>query len=437
MKKYEVIYNKYRQDILNGFLQEGMKLPSIRKSCELFKASQTTVEHAYEKLLTDGYIISTPQVGYYVGIDQQRIELHKQLDDYSIKKEVRDYLYDFRSQTVSQDSFENNIWKRYLRDVLDNMSNLSTYGDPQGEYELRQALCQYAYKSRGVLSQPSKILIGSNFQSLLFILCGLFKKDMVVGMEEGYSTQAYRVFKSYGFKVVFIKSDEESMNLDDLKQYKIDVLYINSSCGGKYHRPITNKARDEILRYTAKENIVIIEDDYNGELTYVSKQRQAIQGFDRHNHVIYCGSFSRLLLPSLRISYMAFNEAFYNQYIRYKNEYGPTASKLEQLAFSQYIADGYLEKHLKKLKKEYKEKNNRMYEALRHHLDCPMFLDEAYLSYLIDVDLDQEKFTSLCEENKMAINPINSNRLSVSFASIPIDKIDEAVVLLCDIIKKC
>ena len=150
MKKYEQIYNKYRNDILQGFLKNKQQLPSIRESCQIFKASQTTVEHAYDKLLIEGYITSKPQVGYFVSINQTRIKLHQQLDSYKSTHQTVDYIYDFRSQTISQDSFELSTWKRYLKDVLDNKKELSTYGDSQGELALREAICRYTYKVRGV-----------------------------------------------------------------------------------------------------------------------------------------------------------------------------------------------------------------------------------------------------------------------------------------------
>lgn len=435
MKKYEQIYLKFRNDIIEGYLKKDQPLPSIRESCELFKASQTTIEHAYGKLVIEGYITSIPQVGYFVSIEKERVQLHKQIDQYQINAEPIHYIYDFRSQTVSQDSFEINTWKRYLKDILDDMNNMSTYGDSQGEYVLREALCQYAYKVRGVLGHPDRVLVGSNYQSLLFILCSLFKRDIVIGMENQEDSQAKRVFESYGYEVIIIDSEDEGIDLNSLKKYKIDVLYINSASGGKKKVAMNNKLRNEIIQYTTDHNILIIEDDYNGELTYHSKHHHAIQGFSSVDNIIYCGSFSRLLLPSLRISYLVLNQKFYNIYIKHKAQYGPTASKLEQLAFSRYIVDGYLEKHLRKLKKEYKEKNELMREAILKYIPYNFYLNEAYLNYIIELnDIDENKLMELCKHNKISINAISNHQLKVSFASISKDQIQDAIILLADLI---
>lgn len=428
MKKYEQIYFKFRNDIINGYLKKNQTLPSIRESCELFKASQTTIEHAYNQLVTEGYITSIPQIGYYVSIEEERINLHKQIDKFKTKDQPIHYRYDFRSQTVSQDSFEISTWKRYLKDVLDDINNMATYGDSQGEYVLREALCQYAYKIRGVLSQPDRILIGSNYQSLLFILCSLFHKNITIAMEQQEDSQAKRVFESYGYQVKIIDSDEEGINIENLKKYDIDVLYINSASGGKKKKPINNRLRDEIIEYTALNDILIIEDDYNGELTYHSKHHHAMQGFSVADNIIYCGSFSRLLLPSFRISYLVLNKKYDDIYKSHKSQYGPTASKLEQLAFSKYIIDGYLEKHLRKLKKEYREKNKKMYKAIKKYISFHAYLNEAYLSYYVELkDIDEKRFIDECQKQKIAVNNIKNHILKISFASIPINQIDEAI----------
>ena len=100
MKKYKIVYEKYKKDILEGFLLNHQALPSIRESCQLLKVSQTTVEHAYNKLVMEGYITNKPQIGYFVDIDEERIQLHKQIDQYQIHHEVLSYTYDFRSQTL-------------------------------------------------------------------------------------------------------------------------------------------------------------------------------------------------------------------------------------------------------------------------------------------------------------------------------------------------
>ena len=143
------------------------------------------------------------------------------------------------------------------------------------------------------------------------------------------------------------------------------------------------------------------------------------------------------MLPSLRISYMVLNEEYYQKYLSYKQQYGPTASKLEQLALSRYIVDGYLEKHLRKLKKEYKEKNKIMKKAINKHLKYSYFLDEAFLSYIIDLEgIDEDKIIKKSNELNIAINYIQNHQLKLSFASLPVDKIEDAIIEIKTILEE-
>lgn len=104
--------------------------------------------------VSEGYITSKPQTGYFVIINEARIKLHKKISQYHFHQQPICYDYDLRSQTVYYDSQEMLLWKKYLQDVLQNNRHLTSYGDSQGEIELREALSLYAYKMRGVLSHP-------------------------------------------------------------------------------------------------------------------------------------------------------------------------------------------------------------------------------------------------------------------------------------------
>ena len=128
--------------------------------------------------------------------------------------------------------------------------------------------------------------------------------------------------------------------IEDIQTKCVDVVYVNTTCFSKNRQSMSEKMRKELVSLS---NILILEDDYNGELVYASKIKTSLCSMS--NHVIYFSSFSRLLLPSLRIGYMILNEEYTKKYCA--SFFGPTASKLEQVAFSQYIVDGYLQKHLR------------------------------------------------------------------------------------------
>ena len=339
MKKYEVIYNTYRESILSGILKYGDRVDSIRECVKKMNVSKTTVELAYNKLMLDGFISSKEKVGYVVSMNPERVLLHHEILDYSSSHKEKEYDYDFRIQSVSIDSFETSIWKRYIKGVLNDKKLMSSYGLAQGEYGLRQALCKYVYQNRNILCFPEQMVIGSNYQSLLYIFCGMLDKQKVIGLSTLVDEQAKQVFLSYGFSVKYLDPDHF---IEDIKRLNIDVVYVNTTCFTYDRQSMSEKIRNELVSLS---NILILEDDYNGELVYASKIKTSLCSMS--SNVIYFSSFSRLLLPSLRIGYMILNDEYTKKYCA--SFFGPTASKLEQVAFSQYIVDGYLQKHLRKL----------------------------------------------------------------------------------------
>ena len=426
MKKYEVIYNTYRESILSGILKYGDRVDSIRECVKKMNVSKTTVEAAYNKLALDGFISSKEKVGYVVSMNPERVLLHHEILDYSSSHKEKVYDYDFRIQSVSIDSFETSIWKRYMKDVLNDKKLMSSYGLAQGEYGLRQALCKYVYQNRNILCFPEQMVIGSNYQSLLSIFCGMLDKQKVIGLSSLVDEQAKQVFLSYGFHVEYL--DPEHF-IEDIQRLNIDVVYVNTTCFTVDRQSMCEKVRRKLVELS---NILILEDDYNGELVYASKIKTSLCSMS--SNVIYFSSFSRLLLPSLRIGYMILNEEYTKKYSA--SFFGPTASKLEQVAFSQYIVDGYLQKHLRKLVREYKEKHLYLKKVLDTYLSCFYILDETYMVYWLDLDVDVSCFKELCESNGVAIS-ISNGRIGLSFASMNKELMLDGVIRLAEIWKEC
>lgn len=435
---YKQIYIKIREDILNGYLKKGDQLPSIRCCQHMMKVSKTSVEHAYQQLVEEGYICSRPQSGYFVDVDYEHVQMRKLLLS-DCRKEEKKILYDFRSQSVDEDAFDIRIWNKYLKETLEQQDKISTYGDPQGELLLRMALQRYAYFNRGVLCDVNDIVVGASFQVLLFLLCGLFSFQPIVGMEKGSFTHARRVFESYHFPIVELDLHEDGINIEELEQKHVQLLYIYSGSQGKNYKPLTKEKNQLLLKWVQEKNAYIIEDDHNGELRYVEHKVNSIQGMDSGSHIFYIGSFSRLLLPSLRISYLVFPKTWTNQYQLYKESYAPTSSKIEQLALARYMTDGHLERHVKKLKKKYKQKSMDMKIILKKYFpNTEIILEEASLQYIIRFPymLDLVSLLHYLNDRGVAINVKSQNELVVSFAAISSKKMEQGVFLISQAINE-
>lgn len=434
MKKYCIVYNKIKSDILNGYLKYKTLIPSIRQSESLYGYSKTTIERAYDQLLADGYIIGVPGKGYFVDVKPESIKVRKNAHGITNKQIEYKYEYDFRIRSVSTDSFDVDLWKRYLKESFHDESMIASYGDAQGEYSLRYALCDYLYRNRGVSSDPEHILIGPSFQTLLFMICSLFDSDSRIGLEQATPKEVLRVFESYGFACILLSKEHY---LEELKDIDIDILYINTACFGKEMKPIDRTLRDQIIDCSVQRSFLILEDDYNGELTYVSQPRQALFSYSVAENVIYFGSFSRLLVPSIRLSYVVMNEKLKLWYDLYRDSFSPNASRFEQIALEKYIENGYLEKRLRKLKKEYARKQELMKKILLRYI--PDFkLIEAYLCFAIDTSgIDENRLKKLCQNASIGIDKIIDHQLRLSFATMDPSKMEAGISLLVKCIKQC
>lgn len=432
-KIYIQVYEAIKEDILSGYMKLGDQLPSIRTCAKQLSVSRTSIEAAYQRLWMEGYIRSIPQKGYYVDVDEKNAQLRKDiLKTHPTTKTNMDSI-DLRSNSIDASSFDRTIWMHYLKDVLQDEELIMSYGDPQGEYSLRKALQKYIYAMRGVLAKEEDIVVGASFQSLLYLICSLYEGTPVVGMESGGFIQAEQVFKDCGLQVSMLSYDAEGITLEALENSSIGMLYMNSASCGTQKKALRSNRRSAILAWAKKHHVLILEDDHNGELRYSSKMRPAMQGFDMGENVIYLRSFSKLVLPSLRISFMVLNKEFTKRYQSLKHHYNASASKIEQIVLARYIRDGHLERQIRKLRKRYEVKSKTMLEALNTHLpSIPCILDESALLILLQLPQTacMDAYIQKAREAHILVQRMAKNTLAISFAAVPDDEISQVILQL-------
>ena len=266
LSRYIRVYTYYKELILNGKLLEGNKLPSIRKAAQQFQMSRTTMESAYLLLAAEGYIISRPQSGYYVTDIAQKQK--KQFAVSTIKKEQENTKarYDFVTSSVDRESFKFEVWRRYMKSALRQDERLLSYGEPQGERDFREVLCEYLQKERSVVCDPDQIVIGAGVQSLLNILCPLLLEKRQVCFFNKEFLQGCAVFEDYGF--------DFKENLYDMDQ---GVYYVSPSQMIKWGGVMSIKERLNLIQEANERNVYIIEDDYNSEFRYFQKPTPSLQ----------------------------------------------------------------------------------------------------------------------------------------------------------------
>ena len=344
---YVSVYEHYKELILSGKLQPGNKMPSLRRCSQELQISRTTVESAYLLLAAEGYIVSKAQSGYYVTDTGSRQDLSRPL---SLPKE-KPPRFDFSSTGVDRESFRFDIWRRYIKSALRQDERLLSYGEPQGEWDLRQALSDYVKKRRNVLCSPEEIVIGAGVQSLLHILCPLLSPKKTVSFPTPSFVQGISIFQDHGFSVTYRNKD-------------CDIIYVSPARMTKWGDIMPVSRRLELTRYAREKGSVIIEDDYENEFVYLQRPTPSLQSLAGGKGVVYLGSFSHLLLPSIRLSFMVLPKDLAQKYRLVAAHYNQTASKAEQIALCQFIRDGHLFSQARKLKRLYSSKLKSLIGAI-------------------------------------------------------------------------
>ncbi len=432
---YSDLYKHIKEGIEEGKLKKGEKLPSVREASRELGVSRTTVENAYTRLCIEGFCEALPQKGYFITGSPKKGQ-----PIFTKPRKNPKILYDFSSKTVDAAASDTDLWKRLVRSVLWDNEELNSYGDPQGEPNLRKALAEYSYKARGVIASADNIVIGAGIGPLLNILCGLLGRDISVGFEnEGFRT-AERIFSDYGIKSITLSSDNNGALPQTLEKENPDILFLLPSAISKLSATALSKRRNFFVNWADNENRLIIEDDYNGELRYSARSIPAFQGKSPQN-TVYIGSFSKLLLPSVRIAYMVLPDFLARRFRSLSGVYNQTCGKIEQLALEKYIVTGALEKHLRRLRRLYYSKSQLLSKTLENELafisGITLYESSLTVEVKLNKDMDAPLFLHLCEENGIRISEVkNRNTLKLCFAGISFEKIPNGVKELKKVLDK-
>lgn len=433
---YRSLYEKIKTAVECGAIKKGEKLPSVREAAAQLGVSRTTVENAYARLCIEGIAESQPQRGYYI-----RCVVERRLTTANNSDNISPVRYDFSTRKIDDAAADTAVWKKLVRSVLWDSKELTSYGDSQGEAALREALAAYTYKARGVHATPDNIIIGAGIGPLLNILCALTGRDITVGFENGGFDIAERTFCDYGISCNRIRSDAAGATLEGIKESGVNVLFLQPSALSRINVTQLSRRRKELADWVSAEpKGLIIEDDYNGELRYSAHTVPAFQGY-LPDKTVYIGSFSNLLLPSVRIAYMVLPPSLYDKYKSKKYAHNQTCGKIEQLALAHYISSGAMEKQLRRLRRIYYNKSQILCNELKAQITAykQIVLYESSLTVELQTGLDTES-ADICrrarEEGLHLIKSEKSGTVRLCFAGIKEDDIHDAVAELQKILSQ-
>jgi GntR family transcriptional regulator/MocR family aminotransferase len=396
-----------KEEIITS-LKVGDKLSSIRKVATLYNLSKTTVESAYSQLYAEGYIVSRPKSGYFVS-DFHFGEIVKKEDIQPTQttKKVT-YRYDFFPAQLKKEDFPLKLWRRLFAKAVDESLDFGSYHEGQGELGLREQIASYLISSRGVKCDASQIVICSGFSDSMGLLAKLVKRDYdYFGMESPGYHIARRVFEEYGYEIEKIEVDKNGLNIEKLKLSNSKIVYITPS--HQYPTgvtmPIANRLK--LLEYIKEVDGLVIEDDYDSELSYKSRPIPSLQGLDNHDMVVYLGTFAKSLSPALRLSYMVLPKHLLPRFYKSYDAHFPRVSLTTQKTLELFISQGHWDRHVRKIRTLNKKKHNLLKETLIKKLGntFEILSQGGGLAILImpTVAFDFEKFKEEAEKNSIKL----------------------------------
>lgn len=399
---YQQIYEHIKKEVIDGRISCGEKIPSTRFLAEYLQVSRSTVELAYEQLVSEGYIEAKPYRGYFICDVSELYDLEiiteEELEIKKVQKPKRKI--DFSPNEIDLEHFPFGTWRKVSKNILsgDN-SELFRAGEGAGEILFREAICNYLYQSRGVLCTTDRIIIGAGNEYLLMLLAQILGAEKSVAMETPTYMQAYDTFQNLGYQVVGVSMDKQGMDITKLSKEKADIAYVMPSHQFPMGIVMPLKRRAELLNWAAKENGYIIEDDHDSEFRYKGKPIPSLQGADKHDRVIYLGTFSKSIAPALRVSYMVLPKHLMENYHEKCAFYASTVPRIQQMTIAAFMQEGYFERHLNKMRSIYRKKHDFLMDELKKKSWVrKIYGDNAGMHVLVEVD---SKFTDV-ELEKLA-----------------------------------
>lgn len=357
---YIQLANYIKQEIVCGRIKPGERLPSKRKLSAYLGLSLNTIQTAYEQLNAEGYIESKPRKGLFVTAFENELSTGeiapKQWEQVDTRKETINF--DFNSGNVDIDYFPYSLWRKItVQSLYEDQGELFQLGNPQGELPLREEIAKHLYASRGVRCQADQIIVGAGTQMLIALLVMLIGKDNLYGIENPGFHRIKAVIHNLGAKTVLIPLDRDGIEIKKLMDSEAKVVYVTPSHQFPNGMIMPISRRLELLKWAEMNNGFIIEDDYDGEYRYKGQPIPSLQGLDTKGRVIYLGTFSKSLIPSIRISYIVLPPSFIHPYQENFTIYKQTASRLHQETLYRFMKEGHFQSHLNKMRTLYRKKH--------------------------------------------------------------------------------
>jgi GntR family transcriptional regulator/MocR family aminotransferase len=434
--KYVDIYEQLKNMIINQTFAANEKLPSKRYLASSLNVSIHTVKEAYEQLASEGYIYSVERSGYFISPYDLDWGIYPKMSDTSFKEPTTQIRYNFKNGQVDEQAFPFKDWLKIYKKQLS--SDIVSNGQWQGEVALREQIARYVEKSRGFSCDLEQIYVYSGTQHQLHELCNFFG-DVKVAIEEPGYKRATTTFRQNQLDIQYIPIDEKGASIPG---EPCQLYYITPAHQFPFGGIMPVERRIDLLKWAIENNAYIIEDDYDSEFRYKGNPIPSLAQIDQLQRVIYFGTFSKTLMPSVRMSYMILPKSLVDKYNKYNIDQKTTVSKIDQLVIADFMRSELYTKHIAKMKTLYRKKRQKVIEGIQTILgpEYEIIGDEAGLHIILKLPylLNEKQAIELAQEAGIAIDPVSTsyqisrvnNLVMIGYGSIPYESIEEAISIL-------
>lgn len=370
-----------RADIQGGRLAPGSRLPSSRHLARLASMARGTVVTALEQLEAEGYVDARSRSGVFVAERRPPAAIARPSRSTAIRlvpdvaslepfvRLVPSPRRAFVTNVPAVDLFPAGVWARLAGRSARRASVRDLTGcGVLGFAPLRAAVADYLRRSRGVVCTPEQVVIVSGVQEALALATRLLvgRGHRVVMEDPGYPG-ALRAFDAAGARVQFLPVDEAGMRVPD-RRSTARLVYVTPAHQFPLGVSMSYVRRMALLQWAREAGALIVEDDYDSEYRYSSRPLPALQGLDAYGTVLFTGSFNKLLFPSLRLGYLVVPPTLVDPLAAVLSVSGQHRPMLDQATLCEFMAEGYLFRHLRRMRSVYAARRAALVEAVDREL---------------------------------------------------------------------
>ncbi len=364
---YRQIYDRFRGAIASGVLNPGDRIPSARALTKELGLARGTIEAAYSLLAAEGYIEARGQAGTIVSpslkprmpVASLLLPSERSITAPSFRP---DSVLPFQMGLPALDAFPRKIWARLsARSVRAMQPSDMTHPAVAGMPALRAQIAAYLQVSRGINCAPSQVFVTSGYRHTITLIAqSLLKAGDRIWLEDPGYPPTRELLGHMKMTAVPVPVDGEGMVVaDGVKAApRARAAVVTPAHQSPLCLSLSLPRRLALLDWATRNNAWIIEDDYDGEYRYVSRPLPALKSLDRDGRVLYSGTFSKVLFPSLRLAYLVVPETQVERFEEIMNVFAAGSSQLTQAIVTAFVTEGHFARHIQRMRKLYAERRN-------------------------------------------------------------------------------